>query len=47
MYTLLEEAKGPYNYIQAEIKKRYREQYKVVKVYLKDVEKMDKQAEGI
>ncbi|KAL8965394.1 MAG: hypothetical protein Q9183_003876, partial [Haloplaca sp. 2 TL-2023] len=47
IYTLLEEAKGPDGRMQQEIKKRYREQHKVVKVYLKDVERIDKQAEGI
>ncbi|KAL8705183.1 MAG: hypothetical protein Q9201_001683 [Fulgogasparrea decipioides] len=48
MYALLEEAKGPQlQQIQSEIKKRYREQHKVVEIHLKDVERMDKQAEGI
>ncbi|KAL8996164.1 MAG: hypothetical protein Q9169_004274 [Polycauliona sp. 2 TL-2023] len=47
MHALLEEAKGPDSRMQAEIKKRYREQHKVVEVHLKDVERMDKQAEGI
>ncbi|KAL8790939.1 MAG: hypothetical protein Q9213_000364 [Squamulea squamosa] len=47
MHALLEEVKGPYNQMQSEIKKRYREQQKVVDVHLKDVERMDKQAEGI
>ena len=47
MYALLEEAKGPDSRMQQEIKKRYREQHKVVEVHLKDVERMDKQAEGI
>ncbi|KAL9035569.1 MAG: hypothetical protein Q9180_004794, partial [Flavoplaca navasiana] len=47
MYALLEEAKGPDSRMQQEIKKRYREQHKVVEVHLKDVERMDKQAESI
>ncbi|KAL8728499.1 MAG: hypothetical protein Q9181_005324 [Wetmoreana brouardii] len=48
MYALLEEAKGPQmQQMQSEIKKRYREQQKVVEIHLKDVERMDKQAEGI
>ncbi|KAL8770419.1 MAG: hypothetical protein Q9209_003845 [Squamulea sp. 1 TL-2023] len=47
MHALLEEVKGPHNQMQSEIKKRYREQHKVVEVHLKDVERMDKQAEGI
>ncbi|KAL8833668.1 MAG: hypothetical protein Q9176_007869 [Flavoplaca citrina] len=47
MHALLEEAKGPDSRMQQEIKKRYREQHKVVEVHLKDVERMDKQAEGI
>ncbi|KAL8927106.1 MAG: hypothetical protein Q9172_001528 [Xanthocarpia lactea] len=47
MWALLEEVKGPYNQMQSEIKKRYREQHKVVDVHIKDVERMDKQAEGI
>lgn len=48
MYALLEEAKGPQQQpMQSEIKKRYREQLKVVEVHLKDVERMDKQADGI
>ncbi|KAL8712195.1 MAG: hypothetical protein Q9220_003629 [cf. Caloplaca sp. 1 TL-2023] len=48
MHALLDEAKGPHNqHAQAEIRKRYREQHKVVEVHLKDVERMDKQAEGI
>ena len=46
--ALLEEAKGPHNQqMQSEIKKRFKEQHKVVDVHLKDVERMDKQAEGI
>ncbi|KAL8671688.1 MAG: hypothetical protein Q9168_003810 [Polycauliona sp. 1 TL-2023] len=47
MHALLEEAKGPDSRMQPEIKKRYREQHKVVEVHLRDVERMDKQAEGI
>ncbi|KAL8799893.1 MAG: hypothetical protein Q9182_005550 [Xanthomendoza sp. 2 TL-2023] len=48
MNALLDEAKGPHNHEQqSEIKKRYKEQHKVVEVHLKDVERMDKQAEGI
>ncbi|KAL8952976.1 MAG: hypothetical protein Q9222_001152 [Ikaeria aurantiellina] len=48
MHALLDEAKGPHNQqAQAEIRKRYREQHKVVEVHLKDVERMDRQAEGI
>ena len=47
-HALLEEAKGPHNQqMQSEIKKRFKEQHKVVDVHLKDVERMDKQAEGI
>ncbi len=40
MYALLEEVKGPYNQMQSEIKKRYREQHKVVDVHIKDVERI-------
>ena len=48
MWALLDETKGPHNQLmQSEIKKRFREQHKVVEVHLKDVERMDKQAEGI
>lgn len=48
MNALLKEAEGsPNQQLQSEIKKRYREQHKVVEVHLKDVERMDKQAEGI
>lgn len=47
MHALLEEARGSDSRMQSEIKKRYREQHKVVEVHLKDVERMDKQAEGI
>ncbi|KAK4694486.1 hypothetical protein P7C71_g3110, partial [Lecanoromycetidae sp. Uapishka_2] len=46
--ALLEEVKGNHNQQrQGEIKRRFREQQKVVDVHLKDVERMDKQAEGI
>lgn len=46
--ALLEEVEGKHNQQrQAEIKKRFREQQKVIDVHLKDVERMDKQAEGI
>ena len=46
--ALLEELKGNHNHQrQAEIKKRFREQQKLVENHLKDVERMDKQAEGI
>lgn len=46
--ALLEEAKGPrQQQMQSEIKKRFKEQRKVVDVHSKDVERMDKQAEGI
>ncbi|KAI4229409.1 MAG: hypothetical protein L6R36_000863 [Xanthoria steineri] len=47
MHAILEEARGPNSRLQSEIKKRYREQHKVVELHLKDVERMDKQAEGI
>ncbi|KAL8657066.1 MAG: hypothetical protein Q9226_002287 [Calogaya cf. arnoldii] len=47
MLALLEEVKGPDHRVQSGIKKRYRELHKVVEVHLKDVERMDKQAEGI
>jgi hypothetical protein len=47
-HGLCEELRGNHNQQkQAEIKKRSREQHKVVDVHLKDVERMDKQAEGI
>jgi len=47
-HALCEELKGNHNQQkQAEIKKRFREQHKVVEVHLKDVERVDKQAEGI
>ena len=47
-HALLEEAEGSHNQqMQSEIKKRSKEQHKVVDVHLKDVERMDKQAEGI
>ena len=46
--ALLEELKGNHNQQkQAEIRKRILEQQKVIAVHLKDVERMDKQAEGI
>ncbi|KAI4193008.1 MAG: hypothetical protein LQ348_002986 [Seirophora lacunosa] len=46
--ALLEEAKGSYQqYMQSEIKKRYKEQLKVVEIHSMDVERMDKQAAGI
>ena len=46
--ALLEELKGNHNQQkQADVKKRFREQHKVVEVHLKDIERMDKQAEGI
>ncbi|KAL8827955.1 MAG: hypothetical protein Q9170_006803 [Blastenia crenularia] len=48
MYALLDESKGSHQQqTQSEIKKRYREQRKVVEIHQKDVERMDKQAEGI
>ena len=47
-FSLQSEVKGSHNQQrQAEIKKRFREQQKLVEVHLKDVERMDKQAEGI
>lgn len=46
MQALLEEREGDQQK-QAEIKKRFREQWKIVDVHKKDVERMDKQAEGI
>ena len=47
-HALLEEAKGPQNQQQqSEINKRFREQHKVIDVHLKDVERMDKQADSI
>ena len=46
--ALLEELRGNHNQQkQADVRKRFREQHKVVEVHLKDVERMDKQAEGI
>lgn len=46
--ALFEETKGPHQQqLQAEIKKRFKEQRKVVDVHSKDIERMDKQAEGI
>lgn len=46
--ALLEEATGSYQqYMQSEIKKRYKEQLKVVEIHSMDVERMDKQAAGI
>ena len=46
--ALLHEVKGPNNQQrQAEIKRRFRDQQKLVEVHMKDVERMDKQAEGI
>lgn len=48
MTALLEEVKGSQNQqSQHEIKRRYREQQKVVEVHLRDIERMDKQAENI
>ncbi|KAL9596063.1 MAG: hypothetical protein Q9219_006049 [cf. Caloplaca sp. 3 TL-2023] len=48
MSALLEEVKGSQNQqTQHEIKRRYREQQKVVEVHLRDIERMDKQAESI
>lgn len=44
--ALLEELGGQ-NQKQSDIKKRFREQHKVIEVHLKDVDRMDKQAEGI
>ena len=47
-HALLEEARGPQNQQrQSEINKRFREQHKVIDVHLKDVERMDKQADSI
>ncbi|KAL8734987.1 MAG: hypothetical protein Q9166_001112 [cf. Caloplaca sp. 2 TL-2023] len=46
-HALLEEAKGSRQQLQSEIKKRYKEQLKVVEIHQKDVERMGKQAEGI
>ncbi|KAL8777526.1 MAG: hypothetical protein Q9194_002504 [Teloschistes cf. exilis] len=46
MSALLEDAKHQ-PHIQWEIKRRYKEQQKLVEVHIKDVERMDKQAEGI
>jgi hypothetical protein len=47
-HALCEELKGSHNQQkQAEIKKRFREQSKVVDVHLKDVDRMDNHAEGI
>lgn len=46
--ALLEELDGQRNQQkQSDIKKRFREQHKAIEVHLKDVERMDKQAEGI
>ncbi|KAL9610192.1 MAG: hypothetical protein Q9167_005096 [Letrouitia subvulpina] len=46
--ALLQETKGSHNQQrQAEIRQRFREQQKLIEVHLKDVERMDKQAEGI
>ncbi|KAI4209658.1 MAG: hypothetical protein LQ351_007412 [Letrouitia transgressa] len=46
--ALLQETKGNHNQRrQAEIRQRFREQQKLIEVHLKDVERMDKQAEGI
>ncbi|KAL9010649.1 MAG: hypothetical protein Q9173_004438 [Seirophora scorigena] len=46
--ALLEEAEGSYpQYMQSEIRKRYKEQLKVVEIHSMDVERMDKQAAGI
>lgn len=47
-HALLEELRGQSNQQkQAEIKKRFREQSKVIEVHLKDVARMDQQAKGI
>ena len=47
-HALLEEVKGPQDQQrQSEINKRFREQHKVIDVHLKDVERMDKQADSI
>lgn len=46
MWALLEDAKSQ-PHMQSEIKRRYKEQQKLVEVHIKDVERMDKQAEGI
>lgn len=46
--ALLEEAKGSHQQqMQSEIRKRYKEQLKVVEIHAMDVERMDKQAAGI
>ena len=47
-HSLLEEVRGNhYQQKQAEIKRRFREQQKLVESHIKDVERMDKQAEGL
>ena len=38
---------GPSSHKQQDVKKRFKEQLKVIEVHLKDVDRMDKQAEGI
>ena len=46
--ALLEELEGKHNQQkQADVRKRFHEQLKVIDVYLKDVDRMDRQAEGI
>lgn len=46
--ALLEELKGNQNQQkQADVRKRFREQLKIIDVHLKDLDRMDRQAEGI
>lgn len=46
--AIFQELKGSHiEQKQAEIRRRFKEQYKIIEVHLKDVERMDKQAEGI
>ena len=45
--ALLEELRGQHQQKQADVRKRFREQLKIIDVHLKDLERMDRQAEGI
>ena len=46
--ALFQELKGNHNQDkQAEARRRFKEQHKIIEVHLKDVERMDKQAESI
>ncbi|KAL9581543.1 MAG: hypothetical protein Q9212_003843 [Teloschistes hypoglaucus] len=47
MSALLEEATKHQPQVQSEVRRRYKEQQKLVEVHIKDVERMEKQAEGI